>query len=280
MAFAQVWETGEVVQQSRQAGTLLSPTPPPPLYTRPMTPPPPSPPLSRSELRRYSRHLLVPEWLEAGAQERLRSASVLVVGAGGLGGPVILQLAGAGVGRLLIADGDTVDLSNLHRQTLFTVGDLGRPKAEVAAARAQALNPWVRVKVAPALDPANADALIGGVTLVVDATDNFTARYEIADACTRAGREWVWGAASGVAGMASVFGPGLGLRDVFPDPGGAESCDEAGVLGPLPNVVGSVLALEALKLLGGVGEPLRRRLWTFDALTGRVRVLKLGAVGN
>ncbi|GAA5534468.1 HesA/MoeB/ThiF family protein [Deinococcus aluminii] len=239
-----------------------------------------SSPLARAELRRYSRQLLVPEWLEAGAQERVRAAGVLVVGAGGLGGPVILQLAGAGVGRLVIADGDTVDLSNLHRQTLFTAGDVGRPKAEVAAARAQALNPFVRVEVAGRLDAANADALVAGVALVVDATDNFEARYAVADACLRAGREWVWGAASGTSGLVSVFGPELGLRSVFPDPGDAESCDEAGVLGPVPNLVGSVMALEALKVLGGLGDALRGRLWTFDALSGRVRVLNLRGAGT
>lgn len=236
--------------------------------------------LSRTELRRYSRQLLVPEWQDAGAQERVRRAAVLVVGAGGLGGPVIFQLAGAGVGRLVIADGDTVDLSNLHRQTQFSLADVGRPKAEVAAARAQALNPLVRVEMAPRLDAGNADTLLAGVDLIVDATDNFEARYAIADACGRAQREWVWGAASGTSGLVSVFGPDLGLRDVFPDPGDAASCDEAGVLGPLPNVVGGVMALEALKLLGGVGEPLRGRLWTFDALSGRVRVLHLRGTGG
>ncbi|WP_019588478.1 HesA/MoeB/ThiF family protein [Deinococcus apachensis] len=240
---------------------------------------PPRPTLSREELRRYSRQLLVPEWQEAGAQERLRVATVLVVGAGGLGGPVILQLAGAGVGRLVISDGDAVDLSNLHRQTLYSLADVGRRKAEVAAARAQALNPRVEVEVAPALDAGNADMLVSGADLVVDATDNFAARYGIADACRHLGREWVWGAASGTAGMVSVFGPALGLRDVFPDPGEAESCDEAGVLGPLPNIVGSMMALEVLKVLGGVGDTLRGRLWTLDALDGRVRVLHLrGAV--
>lgn len=231
--------------------------------------------LSRAELRRYSRPLLVPEWLEAGAQERLRAASVLVVGAGGLGSPVIAQLAGAGVGTLTVSEGDRVELSNLHRQTLFTLGDVGRPKAEVAAARAQAGNPHVRVRVALPLDATNADSLVEGADLVVDATDNFAARYAIADACNRAGREWVWGAAAGVSGMVSVFGPALGLREVFPEPGDAESCAEAGVLGPLPNVVGSMMALEALKVLSGVGEPLRGRLWTLDALSGRVRVLNL-----
>lgn len=235
--------------------------------------------LTRDELRRYSRQLLVPEWLEAGAQERLRAASVLVVGAGGLGGPVIAQLAGAGVGRLVICDGDVVSLSNLHRQTLYGAADVGRSKAQVAAARAQGINPFVQVEVVPALEVGNAAGLVSGVTLVVDATDNFEARYTLADACRRAGREWVWGAAAGLSGMASVFGPHLGLRDVFPDASGAASCDEVGVLGPVPNVVGGVMALEALKVLGGVGEPLRGRLWTLDALSGRVRVLNLRPQG-
>ncbi|WP_034385888.1 HesA/MoeB/ThiF family protein [Deinococcus sp. YIM 77859] len=237
-------------------------------------------PLSRAELRRYSRQLLVPEWQEAGAQERLRRGAVLVVGAGGLGGPVLLQLAGAGVGRLVIADGDTVDLSNLHRQLLYSAGDVGRSKAEVAAARVQALNPFVRVEVAPAVDTQTIGPLVNNVDLVVDATDNFAARYTVADACQRLGREWVWGAASGTSGLVSVFGPHLGLRDVFPDPEGAEACDEAGVLGPVPNVVGSVMALETLKVLGGIGTPLRGQLWTLDALTGRVRVLNLRGAGE
>ncbi len=206
--------------------------------------------LSREELRRYSRQLLVPEWLEAGAQERLRRSSVLVVGAGGLGGPVVLQLAGAGVGRLVIADGDTVGVSNLHRQTLFTAADVGHPKAEITAARAQALNPFVQVQTAFRLDSSDLDNLIPSVTLVVDASDNFETRYAIADACVRAGREWIWGAAGGSSGMVSVFGPHLGLRDLFPTPGDSPSCDETGVLGPVPNLTGSLMAQEALKVLG------------------------------
>ncbi|SEJ75713.1 adenylyltransferase and sulfurtransferase [Deinococcus reticulitermitis] len=237
-----------------------------------MTPPP----LSRAELRRYSRPLLVPEWAEAGAQEKLRSAQVLVVGAGGLGGPVIRQLAGAGVGALTIADSDTVSLSNLHRQLLFDTGDVGRPKAEVACAAAQRVNPFVEVRAAPALTPDNAADLIAGHDLTVDATDNFDSRYLIADTCGALGREWVWGAASGVSGLCSVFGPHLGLREVFPTPE-ADSCDELGVLGPVPNMVGGMMALQALLVLGGVGEPLRGRLWTFDALTGRVRVIRVGS---
>lgn len=239
-------------------------------------PAPSTPPgLSRTELRRYSRQLLLPEWQGAGAQERVRAARVLVVGAGGLGGPVVTQLAGAGVGGLRVSDGDTVALSNLHRQLHFTLADLGRPKAQVLCARAQAINPHTAVEVAPALTPENAATLLCGMALVVDATDNFEARYAVADACAQAGVPCVWGAASGVSGMVSVFGPGLGLRDVFPDAAGEESCDEAGVLGPLPNLVGSLMALEALKCLGGVGETLAGRLWTCDALTLQTRVIRL-----
>lgn len=231
--------------------------------------------LSRSELRRVSRPLLVPEWAEAGAQEKLRSARVLVVGAGGLGGGVIRQLAGAGVGALTVSDGDTVSLTNLHRQQLYTTADVGRPKAEVACAVAQQVNPFVRVSAAPALSPDTAADLIAAHGLTIDATDNFATRYLLADTCRELGREWVWGAASGVSGLCSVFGPAFGLRDLFPTPEDDTSCNELGVLGPVPNLVGELMALQALLVLGGVGEPLRGKLWTFDGLSGRVRVLKL-----
>lgn len=232
--------------------------------------------LTREELRRVSRPLLVPEWAEAGAQEKLRSARVLVVGAGGLGGPVIRQLAGAGMGALTVADSDTVSVTNLHRQQLYASADVGRSKAEVACAVAQAVNPFVEVQAAPALSAENAAALIAAHDLTVDATDNFETRYLLADTCRALGREWVWGAASGVSGLCSVFGPAFGLRDLFPTPEDDTSCDELGVLGPVPNLVGDLMALQALLVLGGVGEPLRGKLWTFDGLTGRVRVLKLG----
>lgn len=235
--------------------------------------------LSRAELRRVSRPLLVPEWGGAGAQEKLRSARVLVVGAGGLGGPVVRQLAGAGVGALTVADSDTVSLTNLHRQQLYTSADVGRSKAECACALAQAVNPFVQVQAAPALDAGNAAALIAAHDLTVDATDNFETRYLLADTCRALGREWVWGAASGVTGLCSVFGPTFGLRDLFPTPE-ADSCDELGVLGPIPNLVGDLMALQALLILGGVGEPLRGKLWTFDGLTGRVRVLKMQVAGG
>lgn len=227
--------------------------------------------LSRAELRRYSRPLLVPEWAESDAQERLKASRVLLVGAGGLGGPVVQQLAGAGVGHLCVADPDTVSLSNLHRQTLFSTADVGRAKAEVACARAQDINPFVQVEARGAF----CAEWVREFDLTVDATDNFDSRYAIADACLAAGQRWVWGAASGTSGMLSVFGPELGLRDVFPVPDDSQSCAEVGVLGPVPNLIGQMMALEALKLLGKVGEPLLGRLLVFDALSGLPRILKL-----
>ncbi|WP_188962666.1 HesA/MoeB/ThiF family protein [Deinococcus aquiradiocola] len=230
--------------------------------------------LSRDELRRYGRPLLVPEWAHSGAQERLRAARVLVVGAGGLGCPVLSYLGGAGVGTLHVSDGDTVSLSNLHRQTLYTVGDVGRPKAQVAAARVQALNPHVQVRAVEALGAGRPD-LLDGYDLTVDCTDNFDTRYLINDACVAAGRRWVWGAAGGTEGMVSVFGPECSLRDLFPEPTGAESCDEIGVIGPLLGVVGSLMAAEALKVLGGIGEPLIGSLLIYDLLEARLRRIGL-----
>ena len=233
------------------------------------------PELTRAELRRYSRPLLVAEWSEAGAQEKLRAAKVLVVGAGGLGGAVITGLAGAGVGTLIIADADTVSISNLHRQILFDMADVGKSKAQVACARAQRINPFVEVQTAPQFTPENAPELVGKADLVVDATDNFATRYLIADTCKDAGKTWVWGAAGGTTGMVSVFNAQFGLRELFPTPEGAESCDAIGVLGPLPNVVGNLMALEALKVLGGMEKTLLGQLWVFDALSARVRVVRL-----
>ena len=231
--------------------------------------------LSRDELRRYSRPLLLPEWSGAQAQERLKAASVLVVGAGGLGCPALTYLAGAGVGRLGISDGDTVGLSNLHRQTLYTTLDLGRSKAGVAAARLQQLNPHVNLEVLPALQAETAPELVRRYDLVLDCTDNFTARYLINDACVAAGRRWVWGAAGGTEGMVSVFGPTSTLRGLFPTSEGAESCDDIGVLGPLLGVIGSLMAGEALKLLGGTGETLEGRLLTYDFMNARIRRIGL-----
>lgn len=232
----------------------------------------PPAPLSRTELERYSRQLLLPEF--ADRQPAIRAGRVLVVGAGGLGTPVVQYLAGAGVGRLGIADDDVVGLSNLQRQTLYATPDVGRPKAQVAAARAQQVNPFVQVEVLPAVGEANAAERISRFDVVVDATDNFTARYLISDACAQAGRPCVWGAAGGSEGMLSVFAGGRTLRQLFPEPTGAEDCDTIGVLGPLLGVVGSMMALEVLKLLSGAGDPMTGRLWVFDALSGRVRTIR------
>ncbi len=231
--------------------------------------------LTLDELRRYSRPLLVPEWSGTQAQERLKASSVLVVGAGGLGCPALGYLAGAGVGRIGIADGDTVSLSNLHRQTLYTSADIGRPKAQVAAARMQQVNPGVKLDVLPAFTQASAANLVARYDLLLDCTDNFDTRYAINDACVAAGRRWIWGAAGGTEGMLSVFGPECTLRSLFPDPTGAESCDEIGVLGPLLGVIGSLMAGEALKILGNVGEPLEGQLLTYDFMSARFRRIGL-----
>ena len=231
--------------------------------------------LTPAELRRYSRPLLLPEWAQAGAQERLKAASVLVVGAGGLGCPALSYLAGAGVGRIGISDSDTVGLSNLHRQTLYTALDVGQPKARVAASRLQQLNPAVRLEALPAIEEKSAAGLLDNYDLLLDCTDNFVTRYLINDACVSAGRRWVWGAAGGTEGMLSVFGPVFTLRGLFPDSSGAESCDDIGVLGPLLGVIGSLMAGEALKLLGGVGTPLEGQLLTYDFMNARMRRIGL-----
>ncbi len=229
--------------------------------------------LSRDELRRYSRQLLLPEF--ESAQERLRAARVLVVGLGGLGAPVVQFLAGAGVGTLRLSDPDVVGLSNLHRQTTYAEADVGRAKTDASAAWVAAHNAHVTTEVAPALTPGNAAGLLSGVTLAVDATDNFEARYALSDACMAAGVPLVWGAAAGTEGMVSVFLDGRGLRGLFPEPQGAEDCATLGVVGPLTGVVGAVMATEALKVLGGAGEPLSGRMWLYDALSGRARIIQL-----
>lgn len=231
--------------------------------------------LSRAEIERYSRQLLLPGF--AAAMPKLRAARVLIVGAGGLGTPLATYLAGAGVGTLTLCDGDEIALSNLQRQILYATPDVGRSKAEVAAARLQMLNPGARVNTAPFLNSGNASDLIGSHDLVIDASDNFGARYLVSDVCTALGKRWVWGAAGGFEGMLCVFGDGLSLRSVFPDarPENGDDCDTVGVLGPLLGVVASAMAVEVLKLIGGVGEPLLGRLWTYDALSARARVVAL-----
>jgi sulfur-carrier protein adenylyltransferase/sulfurtransferase len=237
-------------------------------------------PFSTQETLRYSRQLGLAGFGPS-AQERLRAASVLVVGAGGLGCPALLYLAAAGVGKLVVIDPDTVDVSNLQRQVLYTTADAGRPKALAAAERLRALNPHILIEPHVArLDRNNALALVAAVDLVLDGSDNFAARYLVNDACALAGRPFVYGAIQGFEGQVSVFNHGGGpdYRDLFPSPpppGAAPNCAEAGVLGVLPGLVGTLQATEVLKLLAGIGEPLSGKLLLIDALTHSTHVLRL-----
>jgi molybdopterin-synthase adenylyltransferase len=213
--------------------------------------------LSDAEVERYSRQLVLPEW-GAAAQLALAEASVLVIGAGALGSPVALYLAGAGVGRLGIADDDAVELSNLHRQLLHFTPDLGVAKVESAAAKLRFLNPDTLVEPYQVhVDEANAAGLVAGQSLVVDCSDSFATRYEVNAACCAARTPLVEGGVVGISGLVMSIRPGESAcyRCAFPEPpppGTAPTCAEAGVLGPAAGVIGSLQALEALKLLAGL----------------------------
>ena len=236
--------------------------------------------LSVDGIRRYARHLSLPEVGIAG-QERLASASVLVVGLGGLGSPAALYLAAAGVGRLGLVDFDVVDASNLQRQVLYVESDVGESKLESAAARLKAANSGLDLVLhGSRVGAGNAMELVSGYDIVLDGTDNFPTRYLVHDACFFAGRPYVYGSIFRFEGQASVFARDRGpcYRCLFPEPpppGSVPSCAEAGVLGVLPGIIGSIQANEALKLILGVGEPLLGRLLLFDALAMRFRELRL-----
>ncbi|MFT3782407.1 MAG: HesA/MoeB/ThiF family protein [Nibricoccus sp.] len=235
---------------------------------------------SPDELSRYARHLSLrgfgPE-----AQEKLKRSRVLVIGAGGLGCPALLYLAAAGVGRIVIMDGDRVDVSNLQRQVLFTSEDAGQPKVEAAARRLRALNPLIDiVPIAERFTRNNALERLREVDVVVDGSDNFATRYLVNDACVVAGKPFVYGAIQGFEGQASVFNwqGGPTYRCLFPEPpepGSVPNCSEAGVLGVLPGLIGTIQATEAVKLLTGIGESLSGRLLLWDSLTMTSRTLKL-----
>ena len=227
---------------------------------------------------RYARQVILPEVGEAG-QARLAEASVLIVGAGGLGTPVALYLAAMGVGRLGLVDGDEVDLSNLHRQVMYTTADVGRRKVDAAADRIAALNPEIVVeRYGFRLEASNALATIQGYDLVVDGTDTFETRYLVNDACLLTGVPNVFASVSQFEGQASVFAypDGPCYRCVFPTPppeGSVLSCAEGGVLGVLPGMMGMIQAAEAARLLLGIGEPLVGRLLLVDAASMRFRTL-------
>lgn len=240
----------------------------------------PGPELTAEELERYSRHLLLPEVGVLG-QRKLKNARVLVIGAGGLGSPVISYLAAAGVGRIAVIDDDTVDVSNLQRQVLHRTASVGSSKVASAAAAVAELNPLVAVEqVAARLDSTNALALFERFDLVLDGSDNFATRYLVSDACEILAKPLVWGSILRFDGQVSVFWAGHGptYRDVFPEPPAADSvpaCSEAGVFGMLCGVIGSVMAAEAIKLITGVGRPLLGRLQVHDALEGSWRTISV-----
>jgi sulfur-carrier protein adenylyltransferase/sulfurtransferase len=236
--------------------------------------------LTIDEVRRYSRHLIIPDVAMDG-QKRLKNAKVLCVGAGGLGSPALMYLAAAGVGTLGIVDFDTVDESNLQRQIIHGQSDIGRPKAESARDSIQEINPLVNVIVHDtALDNDNAMELFAQYDLIVDGTDNFATRYLVNDACVLLGKPYVWGSIYRFDGQASVFWAEHGpcYRCLYPEPpppGMVPSCAEGGVLGVLCASIGSIQVNEAIKVLTGIGEPLVGRLMVYDALEMTYRSIKV-----
>lgn len=241
--------------------------------------------LSPSEMARYARHLAIPEFGRV-AQEKLKAASVLVIGSGGLGSPLLLYLTAAGVGNIGIVDFDVVDESNLQRQVLFTVDDIGKPKAATAKNRLKALNPHVNFQVYnTAFTKENAFDIAKNYDLIADGTDNFPTRYLTNDVCVLTNKVNVYASIFRFEGQVSVFNylkedgtRGPNYRDLFPEPpppGMVPSCAEGGVLGVLPGIVGSLQASEVIKVITGVGEPLSGRLFLFDAASFTTRTLKV-----
>lgn len=242
---------------------------------------------SDSEIERYARHLILRE-LGGPGQQRLKAAKVLIVGAGGLGSPAALYLAAAGVGRLGLIDPDVVSLSNLQRQIAFADADAGRPKALAAGERLSALNPEIDIEPLPfALTADNAAAVVADYDLVLDGTDDFAVRFLVNDACLKTGRPLVSGALGRWSGQVGVFeaGPTRGrpaaerkpcYRCLVPEvPPEAETCAAVGVVGALAGVIGSMMALEAIKLIAGAGETLSGRLMIYDGLEGECRTVRV-----
>jgi sulfur-carrier protein adenylyltransferase/sulfurtransferase len=236
--------------------------------------------LTVDEVKRYSRHLIIPDVGMTG-QKRLKNAKVLCVGAGGLGSPALLYLAAAGVGTLGIVDFDVVDESNLQRQVIHGQSDIGRSKAESARDSIREINPYVNVIVhKERLDSDNAMQIFADYDLIVDGTDNFATRYLVNDACVLLGKPYVWGSIYRFDGQASVFWAEYGpcYRCLYPEPpppGMVPSCAEGGVLGVLCASIGSIQVNEAIKLIAGIGEPLAGRLMIYDALEMTYRSVKV-----
>jgi adenylyltransferase/sulfurtransferase len=255
----------------------------------PVTLPPlvePAESLSKAEVERYSRHLIIPDVGMTG-QKRMKNAKVLVVGAGGLGSPALLYLAAAGVGTLGILDFDTVDESNLQRQVIHGQSDIGKSKAVSAAESIAEINPYVTVNLhTERLDSGNALEIFEPYDLILDGTDNFATRYLVNDACVLLGKPYVWGSIYRFEGQASLFWAqptggtqeGVQYRDLYPEPpppGMVPSCAEGGVLGVLCASIGSIMVTEAIKLITGIGETLLGRLMVYDALEMTYRTVKI-----
>ncbi|MGC0051956.1 molybdopterin-synthase adenylyltransferase MoeB [Brucella pituitosa] len=248
-----------------------------------------SKPFSSEELERYARHIVLPE-IGGPGQQMLKAARVLIVGAGGLGAPVLQYLAAAGIGTLGLVDDDTVSLSNLQRQVIHDTESVGQAKVDSAKASIARINPHVKVEThLLRLNDENAQALISDYDVVVDGSDNFTTRYALADAAALAQRPLVTGAMSRFDGTVTVLmpyangadgNPNPSYRDLFPDmppPGSVPTCAEAGVLGVLPGVIGSLQAMEVIKLVTGIGESLVGRLLLYNALNVRFETIRYKA---
>lgn len=240
--------------------------------------------LTKDEVARYSRHLIIPDVGMEG-QKRLKNSKVLVIGAGGLGSPALLYLAAAGVGKLGVIDFDAVDESNLHRQVIHGQSDIGKPKVESARESVAEVNPFVTFQAhTDQLSSDNALDVFRDYDLILDGTDNFATRYLVNDAAVLLGKPYVWGSIFRFEGQVSVFwedapnGQGLNYRDLYPEPpppGMVPSCAEGGVLGVLCASIGSIMVNEAIKLITGIGEPLLGRLISYDALEMRYREVKI-----
>jgi molybdopterin/thiamine biosynthesis adenylyltransferase/rhodanese-related sulfurtransferase len=242
-------------------------------------------PFTREELARYNRHIIIPEFgLEA--QLKLKAAKVLIIGSGGLGSPALLYLTAAGVGTIGIVDFDVVDDSNLQRQVLFDIHEIGKPKVEAARRRLEALNPHTRFILHDThLNSGNAMDIISGYDVVADGTDNFPTRYLVNDATVLLDKPNIYASIFQFEGQVSVFNfvnkkgeRGPNYRDLYPTPpppGLVPSCAEGGVLGVLPGIIGSMQALEVIKVITGVGEPLSGRFFTFDALNFENRIFNI-----
>ncbi|WP_185154562.1 molybdopterin-synthase adenylyltransferase MoeB [Flavilitoribacter nigricans] len=239
---------------------------------------------SKEELKRYARHFAIPDFGTAG-QARLKAGRVLVIGAGGLGSPVLLYLAAAGVGKIGIVDFDQVDLTNLQRQVLYTTADIGKLKVEVAKKRLLAINPHLDIRTYPvALTRDNVMELFAEYDIIADGTDNFPTRYLVNDACVLSGKVNVYASIFRFEGQVSVFNlphedgsRGHNYRDLYPTPPPPDmvpNCAEGGVLGVLPGIIGSLQASEVIKILSGFGDPLSGRLFLFDAAAFTSRVMK------